>query len=249
MIDKDCAWGSEEAREGEPVWLGMKELQERLGRRFNDLGLLDLALTHSSWANDHQNSAVHNERLEFLGDSVLGLCVSSELYSRDPQAREGELTRMRSGLVDEGSLAALARRLGLPALLKLGKGEEAQGGRDRDSVLADAMEAVIAALYLDGGFMAARQAVKILYKDAWPEDWRQKQPPNNKSRLQELARKLFQALPIYELEGCRGPAHAPAFDAIVRLPDGRVFRGSGPNRKWAEQSAAGLALEEVERSE
>lgn len=223
-----------------------EELQKKLGYWFRDMNLLDLALTHSSWASDLKRGQNHNERLEFLGDAVLELCVSSELFQKYPDAREGDLTRMRSHLVNAASLAAVARKTGLPDLLKLGRGEEAQRGREKDTVLSDAMEAVIAAIYLDGGFMAARQTVKIIFSGMWPEDWRQTKEQNNKSKLQELSLKLFQALPVYNLDASSGPSHAPTFEVSLRLPDGRTFLASDSSCKRAEQKAAGMALMELE---
>lgn len=233
----------------ECAWMGIKEFQERLGYWFRDMDLLNLALTHSSWASDLKKGQYHNERLEFLGDAVLELCVSSELFQRYPEAREGDLTRMRSGLVNTASLAQIARKTGLQCLLKLGRGEEGQGGREKDTVLADAMEAVIAAVYLDGGFMAARQTIKIIFMGMWPESWRKKQVQNNKSKLQELSTKLFQALPVYNLDSSSGPSHAPTFEVSLRLPDGRKFQASDSSHKRAEQKAAGMALRELETKE
>ena len=136
-------------------------LEARLGYRFSDRTLLETALTHSSWTNERKN-AVHNERLEFLGDAVLEICVSEKLYTRYPQEREGSLTRLRARLVGEEKLAELAHKLGLGECLRLGKGEEAQGGRERPALLADAMEAVIGVAYLDGGHNSAANLVAKL---------------------------------------------------------------------------------------
>lgn len=222
---------------------GVNNLQEKLGYWFKNLDTLELALTHSSWASDLKKLEKQNERLEFLGDAVLELCVSTELFQRYPQAREGDLTQLRSQLVNEAALARLARKIGLAPLLKLGSGEEQQSGRDKDSVLSDAMEAVLAAVYLDGGFMAARQSVKILYKELWPETWERKQEADNKSKLQELSQNLFHGLPTYSLETSTGPSHAPTFEIALRLPDGRKFRASASSCKKAEQKAAGMALD------
>ena len=140
-------------------------VKKRLGHSFARRELLDLALTHSSWANEYSCGQEHNERQEFLGDAVLELCVSWEIYKRFPSAREGELTKMRSNLVSAVSLAERARDLGLDVLLKLGRGEENQGGRKRDAVLSDALEAVLAAVYEDGGFAAAEKPQKIIKPD------------------------------------------------------------------------------------
>lgn len=231
------------------AWMAPKEFQEKLGYWFKDNALLNLALTHSSWASDLKKGNKHNERLEFLGDAVLELCISSELFQKYPEAREGDLTRMRSHLVNAASLAQVARKIGLPRLLKLGRGEEGQGGREKDTVLSDAMEAVLAAVYLDGGFMAARQTIKIIFKGMWPESWHQKQEQNNKSQLQELSQKLFQAFPAYSLDSSSGPSHAPKFEVSLRLPDGRIFHASDSSHKRAEQKAAGMALKELEEKD
>lgn len=140
---------------------------EALGHTFADPYLLDLALTHSSHANEHGQPAAHNERLEFLGDAVLELCVSRELFHRFPGLREGELTRLRSHLVNESTLAWLARQYGLDQTVRLGRGEEMQGGRRRDAILADCLEAVLAAIYEDAGPQAAALAVGEIYAGFW----------------------------------------------------------------------------------
>ena len=139
-------------------------LQDRIGYRFKDESLLVLAVTHSSWANEHAAGNAHNERLEFLGDAVLEIAVSAQLFARFPDAREGELTRLRSSLVNEATLAAVARKLHLDGCLRLARGEENQGGRQRDSLLSDAMEAVFGGVFVDGGIEEAR-AVKLVKND------------------------------------------------------------------------------------
>lgn len=225
---------------------GKKELQEKLGYWFKDLDKLELALTHSSFASDLKTGNYHNERLEFLGDAVLELCVSTELFQKFPKAREGDLTKLRSHLVNTVFLANLARQIGLPALLKLGRGEDKQGGRERDTVLSDAFEAVLAAVYLDGGFLAARQTIKILYNGLWPDNVEPKSEQDNKTKLQELSQKIFQSLPIYNLENATGPSHERTFEVSLSLPDGRTFHASDSSCKRAEQKAAGLAIVELE---
>lgn len=234
---------------GEESQSGIKALQEKLGYWFKTMDRLELALTHSSWASDLKKGGSHNERLEFLGDAVLELCVSSELFDKFPQAREGDLTRLRSQLVNTVFLADLARKIGLPSLLKLGRGEDMQGGRERDTVLSDALEAVLAAVYLDGGFLAARQTVKTLYNGLWPESCGLRKEPDNKTRLQELTHSLFQSLPVYNLRNTSGPSHARVFEVSLRLPDGRTFQASDSSCKRAEQKAAGMALLALGRAE
>lgn len=220
-------------------------LQERLDYRFKNPELLERALTHSSWAHEAGQDAAHNERLEFLGDAVLELCVSSELYERYPEAREGSLTSLRAHLVGEKNLAALARQIGVDKCLALGRGEERQGGRQRDSVLSDAMEAVMAAIYLDGGFAAAQKTARGLFARQWPREAISRPMRDNKSCLQEYCQKNFKSLPEYVLLGASGPEHAKIFEMAVLLPDGRKFAASASNGRKAEQACAGLALAEL----
>lgn len=222
--------------------MDLSGLQERLGHRFENLSLLTTALTHSSWTNEHDSSAPHNERLEFLGDAVLELTVSEELFTRFPKAREGELTRLRSGLVNASSLAALARELRLEGLLMLGKGEENQGGRQRDALLSDALEAVLGAVFLDGGFEAGRKTITMLFAERWPQNTEKCRRKDYKTRLQETTQRLSRGLPTYILEESRGPEHARIFAVRAELPDGRLFRAEGVSVKRAEQEAARLAL-------
>lgn len=186
----------------------------------------------------------HNERQEFLGDAVLELSVSWELFCRFPGAREGDLTKMRALLVSTVSLAQRARELGLDSLIKLGKGEENQGGRSRDAVLSDALEAVLAAVYEDGGYEAARESVRRLFAAHWPQaGGKQPRPKDNKTRLQEATLQLFKERPAYTLLTSHGPEHAKIFEVSLRLPDDREFLASGSSCKKAEQEAARLALE------
>lgn len=219
-------------------------LAARLGHRFARPELLELALTHSSWANERGAGSAHNERLEFLGDAVLELCVSTELFQRFPGAREGELTRLRAHLVSTVGLAQRARELGLDAHIRLGRGEEQQGGRDRDAILSDALEAVLAAVYEDGGFAAARDAVARIFAGHWPEAAGAPQARDNKSRLQEATQHLFSGkMPVYAQVAASGPEHAKHFQVRLTLPDGRYFPGQGTSLRKAEQDAARCALE------
>jgi ribonuclease-3 len=218
-------------------------LQEVISHRFSQVKLLETALTHSSFANEHEDAQQDNERLEFLGDAVLELGVSEMLYERNPGAPEGELTRMRARLVSEPALAALARELGLDELLRLGRGEELQGGRTRDALLADAFEAVLGAVFLDGGFAAARAVLRGIYSQRLPAPDETRRVKDAKSRLQELTQKDFRERPAYALLGGSGPDHAKVFEVELTLPDGRRLRASGPTVKKAEQDAAARALE------
>ncbi|WP_300787562.1 ribonuclease III [uncultured Desulfovibrio sp.] len=219
-------------------------LERALGYRFANRSLLALALTHSSWANEGGSLRQHNERLEFLGDAVLELAVSKELFERFTRLREGELTRLRSQLVSTPSLARLARSLDLGRALFMGRGEERQGGRDRDAVLSDAFEAVLAAVYEDGGFAAAHACVRKLFSPLWPK--REDASPRHKdfkTLLQEIMQQRYRDRPLYRLLASHGPEHAKVFEVVVSLPDGREYAACGTSCKKAEQEAARLALE------
>lgn len=225
----------------------MEELQAELEYRFRNLALLELALTHPSWVNEHGKDGLNNQRLEFLGDAVLELCISRELYHRYPTLREGPLTQMRGQLVNETSLAALARELNLPDKLRIGRGEEAQGGREKDSILSDAVEAILAAIYEDGGFVAAHKAVCKLFARHWPAisfGLKEKDP---KSRLQEFCQKEYRENPVYSLLATAGPDHAKTFTTQLTLPTGQSFCASSSSCKKAEQAAAAMALGQLEK--
>ena len=222
--------------------MSLDGLQEEIGYQFRDASLLLLAVTHSSWANEHSEGNAHNERLEFLGDAVLEIAVSAQLFTRFPDAREGELTRMRSSLVNEPTLATIARRLRLDQCLRLARGEENQGGRHRDSLLSDAMEAVFGGVFLDGGIEQARGVVERLYENLWPRNAAKVRRKDFKTKLQEATQRISKGLPVYVLEDSTGPEHAKIFSVRVDLPDGQCFRASGPGLKRAEQEAAHVAL-------
>lgn len=217
-------------------------LEARLHYAFRNKALLSAALTHSSWANEN-GCDIHNERLEFLGDAVLEVNISEGLYERFPSEREGGMTRLRSRLVSEGKLAELARALELGNYLHLGKGEEAQGGRERAALLADAMEAVLGAVYLDGGHDEAARLVARLYEGQWPDPESARKGKDYKTRLQEVTQAKFRALPVYVPLASSGPEHAKIFEVRLELPDGRSFPASGGSLKRAEQEAARQALE------
>jgi len=220
-------------------------LARSLDHTFARPELLATALTHSSFANERGDIANHNERLEFLGDAVLELCVSEEIFARYPESPEGELTLLRSQLVNEGSLAAMAKALRLEEHIRLGKGEENQGGRARPALLSDVFEAVIGALFLDGGYAAARRFVAETFRDVWPD--RPLAPKNKdfKSRLQEHTQKTHKARPVYALLGSDGPEHDKRFRVRLTLPDGRELTAVDKSVKKAEQLAARMALESL----
>lgn len=225
----------------------LAELEERLGHHFQHVPLLERALTHSSYANErgpgHEHE--HNERQEFLGDAVLQLCVSWELYTRFPHAREGDLSRLRASLVSTTSFARMARLTGIDRVLFLGRGEEAQGGRSRDSVLSDAFEAVLAAIYEDGGYEAARATVARVFEGLWPGNQADAMTSrDNKTRLQEVVQHCYAGgRPVYAELGATGPSHARVFTVSVTLPDGRRYVAESTSCKRAEQIAASQALE------
>ncbi|MBE6990808.1 MAG: ribonuclease III [Ruminococcaceae bacterium] len=221
----------------------MKTLEERLGYCFRDRQLLEAAMYHSSYANEHRGSGVHsNERMEFLGDAVLGLVTGEYLYREHPDAPEGDLTRIRAALVCEESLYEVAQSLGLGKYLKLGRGEESGGGRERPSILADAVESVFAAVYLDGGLEAARALIHRVLLDREQEEAVERRRRDCKTALQELVQQRANQELRYELVGASGPDHAKVFTCRVTL-NGREFgRGEGRSKKEAEQAAAGAAL-------
>ena len=219
----------------------MKTLEERLGYQFKNRALLENALTHSSYANEHRETGISsNERLEFLGDSVLGMVVADHLYREHPQMPEGELTRTRAALVCEGSLVEVARALELGKYLRLGKGEDAGGGRERPSILADATEAVLAAIYLDGGIAQARRAIRVLILGNEEE---MSASRDYKTALQELVQRENGQKLTYRLVGEEGPDHAKRFSVEVELNGKTVGSGEGRTKKAAEQNAARAAIE------
>jgi len=219
-------------------------LEAGLGHRFQRSQQLRVALTHRSVSPDDPN----NETLEFLGDAVLALAMADLLMERFPAAREGELSKLRAGLVNAGILAEKARALDLGQWLRLGKGEEKSGGRQKESILAAAYEAVLGAVYADGGYEAARRVVErhfaaelVSETAAGLRDY--------KTRLQELTQRLFRATPVYVLVEESGPDHAKRFVSELSVAGRRYGRGVGHSKKTAEQAAAMTALAELERAQ
>ena len=224
----------------------LENLQENLGYRFRDESLLRGALYHSSYANEHRNeNIVSNERLEFLGDAVLGFVSAEFLYSRFPHAPEGELTRIRAALVREESLFEVAQALQLGECLMLGKGEESGGGRQRPSILADCTEAVFAAVYLDGGMDCARDLIHRVLLSKGDITVAESRRRDYKTELQELVQRKPHQVLRYELVGQSGPDHAKVFTVAVLLNGDPVGEGSGHSKKEAEQSAACAAMEKL----
>ena len=224
----------------------LHQLQRDIPYDFGQVKLLETALTHSSFVNERQEGAEHNERLEFLGDAVLEICVSEELFKRFPNEREGVLTAMRSRLVNQENLAELASGLGLDKCLLLGKGEENQGGRSRSSILSDAFEALLGAIFLDGGFAAAQKTVAGLFGDRLSRPLPPVKGRDHKSRLQELVQRTFKTQPVYTLVEAGGPEHAKVFTVRLELPDGGTITSTGSSIKRAEQQAALDALARYE---
>ena len=226
----------------------MHELEKKLGYRFRSEVLLAEALRHSSYANEHRGVlAVSNERLEFLGDSVLGFVTAEFLFAKHPDSPEGELTRIRAALVCEQSLYEVAQSLDLGKYLKLGNGEESCGGRTRPSILADATEAVIAAVYLDGGLTAASELIHRVLLDKEREEVVEEKRRDYKTVLQELVQREPNRTLIYRLSGEAGPDHDKTFTFEVLLNGVVVGSGEGHSKKEAEQQAARAALEQLEK--
>ena len=222
----------------------ISDLEKAIGYRFNNISLLQNALAHSSYANERwHNSLMSNERLEFLGDSILGMTVADHLYRNFPDRPEGELTRMRADMVCEKTLAAVAGQIGLGQHLLLGHGEERFGGRSRESILADAVESIIAACYLDGGFESAAAFIRTFILCHVPV--KQLQNVDYKTKLQELVQRKKNQVLTYALVGESGPDHDKSFRVEVSLNNQVVGQGSGRSKKRAEQDAARTAIEKL----
>ncbi len=227
----------------------MELLQERLGYNFSDRRILLQALTHRSYGHEnHQSRPVaqrDNERLEFLGDTLLDVVVSDILLERYPESNEGQLSRLRASVVNEKTLAEIALEIRLDRVLLLGKGEEQTGGREKSSILSGTLEALIAAIYLDGGFMAIFPVVRHLFAQLLPPELSQASFYDHKTQLQELCQARWKSVPIYRLIGAQGPDHAKTFEVEVRLAQGLTQRALGASKKDAEQLAAQLAIERM----
>lgn len=228
---------------------GLHELQERIGYRFRDLRLLQLSLIHSSFAFERLDDGRHNETQEFLGDAVLDLTVGYILFTRFPEMREGKLTRIRSALVNEYGLADRAREIELGQHLLLGKGENASHGRDKSSILSCAYEALVGALFLDGGYDEALTFVRRFFEPHIDEHQEQLVSADAKSSLQELLQERFNEGPEYALVDEEGPAHARLFSITVSFQGEELGGGKASSKKEAEQQAARAALDHLRQSE
>lgn len=222
----------------------LQELCKKIRVEQLNLKLLDQALTHTSFAHEAKEipKPEDNERLEFLGDAVLGLSVSSYIYEKFPQMPEGELTKLRARVVCEAALAKFARGLSLGDYLLLGKGEEASGGRDRSSILSDAMEAVIGACYVDKGFAVAKKLALFLTEEEIGDSVESKNMDDYKTRLQEIVQKDGTLAIKYKLLSEEGPAHDKQFEMAVFVEGNKLATGTGSSKKEAEQMAAKKAL-------
>ncbi len=219
----------------------MEQLEKRLGYTFSDRSYLETALNHSSYANEQPQTRQSNERLEFLGDAVLGFCAAKTLFRLFPDMPEGGLTRLRAELVCEASLHQVALSLELGSYIHLGKNEECNGGRERTSILADCVEAIIAAIFLDGGLGPAERFIaERILKDL--RAGRRPARTDYKTQLQELLQRAGGAAPVYSIVGETGPDHDKTFTACVLLHDGATASGEGKSKKEAEQAAARAAL-------
>lgn len=229
--------------------LALEGLASDIGYSFKNTDLFDRALHHSSWVHEHPDEAMgSNERLEFLGDAVLELVITEHLFHRFDEASEGQLSKARSGVVNEARLAAAARELHLGDYLLLGKGEEAQGGRDKPSILADALEALLASVYLDGGLEAARQVFTELLSQAAERSLSRAPKRDFKTNLQEKVQETLHVTPRYKLLSTSGPDHDKTF-TVACLVDGQdIAQGTGKSKKEAEQNAARASLEALQQA-
>ncbi len=223
----------------------LKQLEERLNYQFRDLELLKQALTHPSYAAENERVRDDNQRLEFLGDAVLQLVLSEILFHQYSDLREGGLSKARAGLANAESLAGFARELGLGDCLRLGKGEEGGGGRERTSNLADAMEAVLAAIYLEGGLEPVLNLCRRLCQAVLTNPEQMLARENPKGDLQEYTQEHFQLTPDYVVEAVSGPEHSPEFEVSVSIAGRKMASARAGSRKMAEKDAAVLALRKL----
>ena len=225
----------------------LDELQRRLGYQFSKAQLLRLALTHPSVAHETTAPTEHNQRLEFLGDAVLGLALTQELYDKFSEVSEGPLTKARAQMVNRRSLAEQAKRFELGKYLILSRGEETSGGRDKQSALADAFEAIVGAIFLDGGFEAASEFILRCFCDSFGHLTRIPDIDNPKGELQEKLQARSPDAPRYETTSVTGPDHDRIFECAVFHAGKELGRGTGKSKKAAESRAALAALEALER--
>jgi len=224
----------------------LEELERRLGYRFTDSGLLRQALVHPSYAAEQKQPLPTNQRLEFLGDAVLQLALSALLFRRFPDEPEGRLTVLRTALCNERTLARIAADLGLGEFVLLGRGEDQAGGRQRPSILSDTLEAVLAAVFLDGGYEAAVDCCRRWFLEELERGEALVLEINPKGALQEWSQAHYHKTPEYEVERVTGPDHAPVFEVVVRLRGQELGRAKAGSRREAEKQAAKAALERLD---
>jgi len=222
-----------------------KSLEKRLGYRFRNRKMLEAALTHPSFRVESGDDIMDNQRLEFLGDAVLGMAAAAHFYKEMRDIDEGRMTSLRSQITRGHALAGLARSLGVGAFLRMGRGEDGSGGRDRKSNLEDALEAVIGAIYLDGGFKAAQKVFKRVFVPVIDELSDDVWAGNPKGKLQEFSQRRWKESPVYAVLKQEGPPHATKFTVSVTLRDGRSQRGKGRSKQDAERRAAKTLLESL----
>ncbi len=229
--------------------VALEQLQEKIGYYFNDVKRLQLSLVHSSFAFERLDDGRHNETMEFLGDAVLDLTVGFILFTRFPELREGKLTRIRSALVNESGLADMARTIDLGQYLLLGRGENASNGREKSSILSCAYEALVGALFLDGGYDEALAFVRRFFEPLLDKHQEKLVTVDSKSALQEFLQEHYNEGPEYALIREDGPAHARLFSVVVRFRDQELGCGQASSKKEAEQQAAKLAMEKLQRQQ
>ncbi len=227
-----------------------QRLQERLGYTFGDRGILLQAMTHTSFGHEflHEKSIAQrdNERLEFLGDAILDVIVSDILLEAFPNANEGQLSKMRAAVVNEKTLALVAKSIRLHDCIRLGKGEAQTNGQEKPSILSSAFEALIAAIYLDGGFNAVYPVVRHLFAPLFAEERELVSFYDHKTQLQEIVQARWKVTPSYHLIGSNGPDHAKTFEVEVRMNGKAMAAASGSSKKEAEQNAARTAIQSLE---
>jgi ribonuclease-3 len=225
-----------------------KELAKKLGIQFNEDSLLERALTHRSYLNENRTVENSNERLEFLGDAVLELIVSEYLYSRYPNREEGDLTSFRSAIVRTESLAEASRELDYGKYLRMAKGEEESGGREKDYILANTFEAVLGAIYIDQGFNTCKELINRVLISKIDNIVKNRLDIDNKTKIQELAQAKFQLTPTYQVVEEHGPDHDKTFVVIVKIGEKTIGRGKGGSKQKAEEAAAEKGVEYIEKA-
>jgi len=224
------------------VQIDYGEFEELIGYKFQDRTLLELSLTHRSFSHNRSQRIDSNERLEFLGDSVLGLVISEQLYYDHPDLREGELTKTKALLVNESTLASIGEEIGLNGFIQLSADEERSGGRARSSIVSDAVESVIGAIYLDGGLDPAKAFITRYIYARKDDILSNKSLRNFKGELLELVQARGNGMPHYDVVSEKGPDHKKSFNVAVSVGDRMLGRGTGTSKKEAEQKAAAAAL-------